>query len=279
MISADAQPPGTTLAGRGGSGRLRCGARSLPARPSGRRASGHAGGPPVAALQARGTMGESERRAIPLSVVQLLAGALAAVSAAVVASTFGLAGTLLGAAVTSVVATVAGALYSHSLERARARVRIRRDPATGALAREVLPPPSAPRPIRWGLVAGAAVLVFALALGVITALELAARRPVASLVGHAPRAPAGTTLGTLVQELAPPAPAEVTPGTPAATTPTVAVPAVPPASTATAAVPAPTATLQAPTPLPAAAPTPHAPAVPTSAPVAPATAPAGPPGP
>src|ERR671916_808240 len=100
-------------------------------------------------------MQDQAKTTVPLSVVQVLAGALAAVSAAVVASTFGLAGTLLGAAVTSVVATVAGALYTHSLERARARIRIRRDPQTGRLERELVPPPAAPRPIAWGLVAGA----------------------------------------------------------------------------------------------------------------------------
>src|SRR5918998_3183495 len=108
-------------------------------------------------------MQDQAKQAVQLSVAQVLAGALAAVSAAVVASTFGLAGTLIGAAVTSVVATVAGALYTHSLERARTRIRIRRNPRTGALEQELVPSPVAPRAISWGLVAGAAALVFALA--------------------------------------------------------------------------------------------------------------------
>src|ERR671932_1841416 len=128
-------------------------------------------------------MQDQAKKAMQLSVVQVLAGALASVSAAVVASTFGLAGTLIGAAVTSVVATIAGALYTHSLERARSRIRIRRDPRTGALEQEVVPPSNAPRAISWGLVAGAAALVFALAIGAVTAVELVASKPVASLLG------------------------------------------------------------------------------------------------
>ena len=67
-------------------------------------------------------MRECERKVIQLSVTQVVVGALAAVSAAVVGSTFGLAGTLLGAAVTSIVSTVEGALYLHSLEQARTRI-------------------------------------------------------------------------------------------------------------------------------------------------------------
>ena len=240
-------------------------------------------------------MQDQAKQAAALSVVQVVAGALAAVSAAIIASAFGLAGTLLGAAVTSVVATVAGALYTRSLERARARIRIRRNPRTGAVEREVVAPPAAPRPVRWGLVAGAAALVFALALGGITALELLARRPVASLRGQP--APAGTTLGAVVQEVqevvqhAPGVAPEATPTVPAEETPTVVMPGIAPAGTATAETPAtvaapartPTPTAPAMTqpaaPTPTATPAPHAPVAPTGAPAAPGTAPAGTPGP
>ncbi len=68
-------------------------------------------------------MQEREQKAIQLSVTQVVIGALAAVSAEVVGSTFGVTGTLLGAAVTSVVSTVGSALYLHSLEQARTRIR------------------------------------------------------------------------------------------------------------------------------------------------------------
>ncbi len=53
----------------------------------------------------------------------MAAGALAAVSAAVVASLFGVAGTVIGAAVASVVSTVGAALYSESLRRTNAQLR------------------------------------------------------------------------------------------------------------------------------------------------------------
>src|SRR3954469_9644094 len=53
-----------------------------------------------------------------LSVTQVSGGALAAVTAAVGASYLGVAGTLIGAAVGSVISTVAAALYSNSLSRA-----------------------------------------------------------------------------------------------------------------------------------------------------------------
>jgi hypothetical protein len=53
----------------------------------------------------------------------VLAGALAALTAAVLASTFGVEGTITGAAFGSVVATVGGAWYAWSLERTHHRLR------------------------------------------------------------------------------------------------------------------------------------------------------------
>jgi hypothetical protein len=66
---------------------------------------------------------DRETKGLDLSVTQLLAGALAAVSSAVAASYFGVAGTLLGAAVGSVIGTVATAVYKHSLARTTEKVR------------------------------------------------------------------------------------------------------------------------------------------------------------
>lgn len=145
-------------------------------------------------------MREHEQTKIQLSVVQVIAGALASVSAALVASTFGLKGTLLGAAITSIVASIGGALYTHSLHRARARIQTRFNPHTGAIERVVIRPPRARRPIRWGRVAGVAGLVFILAMGTITVVEVAARKPVAALVGSASPQHGGTTVGTLLQD-------------------------------------------------------------------------------
>ena len=202
-------------------------------------------------------MQERERKAVQLNAVQIMAAALASVSAAVIGSTFGLTGTLIGAAVTSVVSTVGGALYTHSLEQARTRVRRRRNPSTGMTGRDVLPAPSAPaapRTLSWGLVMGAAVLVFALALGLITTVEVAAHQPMARLVGSAAPGELGqaeTTVGTVLQEVAevaevaepmssPDSPAQPTPSTTPERASTSVVPGVAPARTATPVPTAPT---------------------------------------
>lgn len=233
-----------------------------------------------------------DRKTLQLSAAQILSGALASVSAAVVASVFGVAGTLIGAALTSVVATVGGALYTHSLERARERVRLRR-----AVARPPIPaaPPSgvppawatgAARGVSWGairVVAGASALAFVLAIGMLTAAETVAGRPVAELVGHPPPAQSETTLGALVQQVTAEGPAdpgagagdaEATPEATGTAAPTPRAPGAIPAPTGTAAAPAPAKptpakpTPESPTPTPQArnAPVPTAPAKPASTP-------------
>jgi hypothetical protein len=65
---------------------------------------------------------DSARPAPVVSLPQTLAGAGAAVTAAVAGSTLGVAGTFIGAAVASVVSTVAAALYGRSLQRASERI-------------------------------------------------------------------------------------------------------------------------------------------------------------
>jgi len=144
-------------------------------------------------------MRKEEQTKIQLSVTQVIAGALASVSAALVASTFGLKGTLLGAVMTSIVASVGGALDSHSLHRAQVRIRTRLNPHTGRIERSVIPPQRVRRPIRWAMVFGGAGLVFLVTMGTITVRELAAHKPIAALVGHASRAHGGTTVGVLLQ--------------------------------------------------------------------------------
>ncbi len=144
-------------------------------------------------------MREQEHTKFQLSAIQVIAGALASVSAALVASTFGLKGTLLGAAMTSIVASVGGALYTHSLRRAHVRIRTRLNPHTGRIERIVIPPQRVRRPIRWGMVFGGAGLVFLVTMGAITVMELAAHKPVAAFVGHAAPEHGGTTVGALLQ--------------------------------------------------------------------------------
>src|SRR6059036_207725 len=58
-----------------------------------------------------------------LSAAQVAASALAAVSSAVVASFFGVAGTLIGAALASVITTVSASLYATSLKKTNERLR------------------------------------------------------------------------------------------------------------------------------------------------------------
>jgi len=72
-----------------------------------------------------------------LSIAQIVGGALAAMTAAALGSRLSLAGTVLGAAFASVIAAVAGALYTASLRRTRqgvstviARVRPTQPPTT-----------------------------------------------------------------------------------------------------------------------------------------------------
>lgn len=72
---------------------------------------------------------ESER--LGLSATQLLASGLAAMSATVAASYFGVAGTVIGAALGSVVTVTGSAVYGYWLRRTRSRVRRSLDVAVG----------------------------------------------------------------------------------------------------------------------------------------------------
>ncbi len=153
-----------------------------------------------------------EKKEGQLSALQLAAGALAAVSAAVVASFFGVAGTVIGAAVASVVSTVGAAVYTESMRRThaglrRAGSRLVRSPQSpvdrSASDRPPLPARLDPRRSpprrrwrRWAMVAATAVAVFGLAMVVVTTVELIGHKPVAALVGGSNQA-GGTTLGSL----------------------------------------------------------------------------------
>jgi len=149
---------------------------------------------------------KDQPKGLQLSATQVAAGALASVSSAVVASFFGLAGTLIGAALASVISTVSAALYSSSLQKTNEKLRTARSqltgrqppvadtkvaPATPATpATQVLPahldprraPARRPRP-RWTRVAVYAAAVFLMAMGVITGIELIGQKPVSALVG------------------------------------------------------------------------------------------------
>ena len=66
---------------------------------------------------------EEKKKVFELSFAQITGGALAAMTAAALGSTLGVAGTVAGAALASVVAGVAGSLYTASLKTGHATVR------------------------------------------------------------------------------------------------------------------------------------------------------------
>jgi len=150
----------------------------------------------------------------------VLASALASLSSAVVGSIFGVAGTVVGAAVGGVVITTGRAAYEYWLRRAAYRLRTqipvrvpRRDrtrpevpaeePETAA---EPMPNGSGGRWRSWwhrlsrrrvGLLAATGIVV-ASVLGVITAVELITRNPVSSVFGDDPGG--RTSVGSLFDD-------------------------------------------------------------------------------
>jgi hypothetical protein len=176
---------------------------------------------------------EKESKGTTLSPVQLTAGALSAVSTAVVASFFGVAGTLIGTALASVISTVSATLYSSSLQKTNERLRRVREglterqprvtdqgaaePATTRMLPADLDPRRAPAPRprpRWGRVAAYAVGVFAIAMGILTGVEVIGQQPVSALVG-ASQTTGTTTLGALTNAASQ---RDSTPSTPSAPT-------------------------------------------------------------
>jgi len=76
---------------------------------------------------------EEKKKVFDLSLTQVAGGALAAMTAAALGSTLGVAGTIVGAALASVVAGVAGSLYTASLRTGREKVRtVFRGPSSDA---------------------------------------------------------------------------------------------------------------------------------------------------
>ncbi len=175
---------------------------------------------------------------LELSLVQVVASALAAASGAVAASYLGVAGTVAGTAIFSVVATTATAVYTHSLSQTRSRLRQRAaansyrprpilddlpenadggvGPDAFAMGETALLPavdrlwptgadrgPSldlrtdADRPVRWGRIALASLVVFAIVTTGVAVLELAAHRNLADLV-RGRTGSGGTSIGTTV---------------------------------------------------------------------------------
>lgn len=162
-------------------------------------------------------------RRIDLSLNQIVAGALATATATVVASYFGVAGTVIGAALMSVVSTAAGAVYGHYLHRTGERLRsagayldqaalrlfggrtqaaarsgTRADAGTAGTTAvgQGLDAGDGRRwgtRLRWPVLVGTAAAIFVVVMGGVTAVEMIAGRPLSSMVQG--KAGYGTTLG------------------------------------------------------------------------------------
>jgi hypothetical protein len=147
-----------------------------------------------------------------IDVSKTIAGALAAVCAAVIGSFLGVAGTLVGAAVASIIGSIGTELWAKSLKHGGKKLQetvaptfIKAPAAVGtpdvAAATEDESPshtvPETPRrQVRWKrvwLVAGA---VFVLAMGSLTVFELVSGKSVASAVGNSTSA--RSTIGGLL---------------------------------------------------------------------------------
>lgn len=207
-----------------------------------------------------------------LSMIQMVSSALAAVTAAVVGSRLGIAGTIVGAAAGSVIGTAGTAMYGYWLDRTTARVRTvvrlpvpaRRaeDPEATAVMEvedpsDALPPVTTtlpnvgtPRSPRWRAVGLAAAATFAVSIGSITAFEALVGEPVSTLTGGS--AGTGTTISRAV------ASEPVGQQLPGGTVPSAPAPAPDPTATTTpepTETPEPTPTTTTPTPTPSPTPT------------------------
>jgi hypothetical protein len=180
---------------------------------------------------------------------RVLGGALAAVSSAVLLSTLGVIGTIIGAALGSVVVSVATSLYARGLSRSREGMaqaqeaalrrvgiaqaevrRARRRSGVGvseahldqadenlAEARDQLTTDAERvtlldrlRQLPWRRVAAVTAITFVIAIAAITAFELVAGRPVASYTGGT-SSDHGTSLGNVDGGHSNPAPSPATP--------------------------------------------------------------------
>lgn len=124
------------------------------------------------ATDRRETADQDDDDKLSIKFSQVAGGALAALTAGVLGSWFGVTGTLIGTALASVIGTVSSTLYAYSLKRTSSRLATIR-PGAVPLRRPTL---------RWRSVLGVAGLVFVLAMGAITAIELAQGRTVSAAV-------------------------------------------------------------------------------------------------
>lgn len=203
-----------------------------------------------------------------IRISQVLAGALAAVTAALLGSTMGVAGTVVGAGLASVVSTVGGAIYLRSIQRTRQSVQVVRAKVVGrstVLVTEEKPedtaeaddqPEPARRRPRWPALVAGSVLAFALGMLAVTGVEWVTGGPLSGGTG--------TTFGSIVEQhraggsnddqvpvdekSTPPSSTTTTTDQRESTTGTTSVPPTTPPTTTSTGSTAPTTTTTSPTP-------------------------------
>lgn len=157
----------------------------------------------------------SDKETDRVRISQVLAGALAAVTAALIGSTMGVAGTVIGAGLASMVSTIGGALYLRSIERTTKGVRTVRAKVVGksggttvlvadedpekepgdeveaepAVAEDQ--PPEERRRLRWPMLVVASLAAFALGMLAVTGVEW--------VRGESLSGDGGTTFGSIVE--------------------------------------------------------------------------------
>ncbi|GIM91793.1 hypothetical protein [Paractinoplanes toevensis] len=125
-----------------------------------------------------------------IDIPKTIAGVLAAVSAAVIGSFLGVAGTLVGAAVASLIGSVGTEIYHRSIDRGRKKIQgtflapaAVGTPPVEAAAEEKPSAPPTPTRIRWARVAMVAGALFVLAMGTLTVAELVSGKSIADATG------------------------------------------------------------------------------------------------
>jgi hypothetical protein len=172
-----------------------------------------------------------------LSLNKIVAGAGAAATAAVAGSFFGAEGTVLGAALGSVVSTLATAIYKLSLDHTRDRVKVRITPPVRRTAGSAERPTTMLSPLvpahprrRWVALTAVTVGVFLIGLLAVTGVEV--------LKGSTlTRGDSGTSLGRVVD----PVPAPAKPTEPTGTGPSATTETAEPTATSTTPTAEPTA--------------------------------------
>jgi hypothetical protein len=130
---------------------------------------------------------DEPRERLQISKTQILASSAAAASAAVLCSLFGVAGTLIGTALASILFNIGSAVYAHSMRRTKARLR--RLHQAGAASPPFAEVVKTARQqgrrvlgqIPWRVAAAGAGVAFLVAIGVVTAVEAGIGEPLSAL--------------------------------------------------------------------------------------------------